>query len=161
MSKFFGNLFRDTSIPVTEQVVKFTQARQNVLAGNIANLDTPGYKVRDLSVEDFHARLRDAIDYRDQGGKPGSIPAKPGRPHKPGVMMGNLGASGENSNDDVESYFAQVSKNPKLVLHHDKSNVNMEGQVSEMTKNHIEHNMALTLMNSQFSLLTSVISERV
>ena len=31
----------------------FTEARHSVLAGNVANLDTPGYKTRDLSVETF------------------------------------------------------------------------------------------------------------
>ena len=36
-------------MPVLEQVVNFTEARHGVLAGNIANLDTPGYKTRDLS----------------------------------------------------------------------------------------------------------------
>ena len=41
--------------PVLEQVVNFTEARHGVLAGNIANLDTPGYKTRDLSPELFQA----------------------------------------------------------------------------------------------------------
>ena len=48
----YQSIFGSTSIPVLEQTVHFTQARHNVLAGNIANLDTPGYQVRDLSVED-------------------------------------------------------------------------------------------------------------
>ena len=46
-------LFQSTSIPVLLEVVKFTKARHAVLAGNIANIDTPGYQARDLSVEDF------------------------------------------------------------------------------------------------------------
>ena len=62
----FEGIFQSTSIPIMEQVVGFTEARQNVLAGNIANLDTPGYKTRDLSVEDFQARLKRAIS--SQGG---------------------------------------------------------------------------------------------
>ena len=62
----FESMFQSTTIPVLEQVVNFSQARQNVLAGNIANLDTPGYRTRDLSVGDFHARLRQAIETRKQ-----------------------------------------------------------------------------------------------
>ena len=157
MSQIFGNLFRDTAIPITEQVVKFTQARQNVLAGNIANLDTPGYQVRDLSVEEFHGRLQEAIDYRDRVREFGSEAVKPKKPAKPAVP----GSPASSSGEAVDDYFAQISENPELVLHHDKTNVNMEGQVSEMAKNHIEHNLALTVMNSQFRLLQSVISERV
>ena len=157
MSQIFGNLFRDTAIPITEQVVKFTQARQNVLAGNIANLDTPGYQVRDLSVEEFHGRLQEAIDYRDRVREFGSEAVKPKKPAKPAIPGSPVSSTGEA----VDDYFAQISENPELVLHHDKTNVNMEDQVSEMAKNHIEHNLALTVMNSQFRLLQSVISERV
>ena len=147
MSQLFGNLlFRDTAIPVTEQVVNFTQARQNVLAGNIANIDTPGYKTRDLSVEEFQARLQEAIDHRD-------------RAEQSGASMGASGVLGGGA-DDVDAYFAQISENPNLFLHHDQTNVNMESQVNEMVKNHMEHNLALTIMNSQFRLLQAVISER-
>ena len=64
----FESMFQSTTIPVLEQVVGFAQARHNVLAGNIANLDTPGYKVRDLSVEDFQKRLDTAIEDRHRAG---------------------------------------------------------------------------------------------
>ncbi len=61
-----SGLFQNTTIPVLEQVVNFSQARHNVLAGNIANVDTPGYKARDLSVEDFQSRLTAAIQQRSR-----------------------------------------------------------------------------------------------
>ena len=54
-----------TQIPVLEQVVNFSQARHGVLAGNIANLDTPGYRVRDLSPELFQERLKAAIQAKN------------------------------------------------------------------------------------------------
>ena len=134
-------LFNSTTIPVMEQVVNFTEARQNILAGNIANLDTPGYKVRDLSVDDFQQRLDHAIKSRRQ----------PDVYRSPGDM-----ASG-----DEPSEMAQVSKNPRNILYHDKSNVGVEYQVTEMVKNHIQHNMALAIMSNQFKLLQTAISERV
>jgi len=135
----FESLFQSTTIPAMQQVVNFAEARHNVLAGNIANVDTPGYKVRDLSVEDFQSRLKQALETRHNGDSVRS----PGDPHS---------ASGED--------LAEVSNNPKYILHHDESNVGMEFQVSEMVKNQLQHNMALTIMNSQFRLLQSVISER-
>ena len=65
-------MFQSTTIPVLQEVVSFSQARHAVLAGNIANIDTPGYQARDLSVEDFQARLKQAIDDRDQHPLPGA-----------------------------------------------------------------------------------------
>src|SRR3989337_1529036 len=59
-----STLFDTSSVPLLEQVVNFTEARHGVLAGNIANLDTPGYTTRDLSPELFQSRLKEALETR-------------------------------------------------------------------------------------------------
>jgi flagellar basal-body rod protein FlgB len=135
-----SGLFQKTTIPVLEQVVNFSQARHNVLAGNIANVDTPGYEARDLSVEDFRNRLTEAIKQR---GRPASG-RSPGEP----AMQGDL-------------LLARVADNSKTILRHDKTKVGMEHQVTEMVKNQMQHNLALTVMTSQFRLLQAAISGRV
>jgi len=135
----FESLFQSTTIPVLEQVVNFAQARQNVLAGNIANLDTPGYRTRDLSVADFHARLTQAIEARSQ---PQTI-RSPGEPALP-----------------PHTELAHVAEESAGILRHDEDNVSPEKQVTEMVKNQIQHNLALTIMVSQFRLLQAAISER-
>lgn len=43
---------------VLKQKMKWHQARQNVLAQNVANSDTPGFRPRDLKPFDFEAALR-------------------------------------------------------------------------------------------------------
>ncbi len=43
----------------------------------------------------------------------------------------------------------------------DDSNVGIEQQVTEIAKNQFLHNMAISIMNSQFRLLQVAISERV
>src|SRR5687768_11775068 len=65
-----SSLFQSSTIPVLEQVVNFTEARHGILAGNIANLDTPGYRTRDLSPTLFQERLQEAIDTRHQPSTP-------------------------------------------------------------------------------------------
>jgi flagellar basal-body rod protein FlgB len=40
--------------------MRWHQARQSVLAENIANAETPGYKARDLKAYSFEEHLRDA-----------------------------------------------------------------------------------------------------
>jgi len=138
-----ANLFDSTSIPVLQEVVNFSQARHTVLAGNIANMDTPGYKVRDLSVEDFQSRLQQAITERRQ--PPSS---------SEGFSPGEIGLSNV-------SPLAEVAKNTKTILHHDQNNVGIEHQATEMVKNQMQHNMALAIMVKQFRLLETAISEKV
>ena len=55
------NLFSSTTIPVLGEVLNFAQARHTVLAGNIANVNTPGYRLRDLSQTAFQEQLKEAI----------------------------------------------------------------------------------------------------
>ena len=141
----YQGIIQSTTIPVLEQVIQFSQARHNVLAGTIANLDTPGYRVRDLSQEDFQVRLQEAIHQRR---------AAPGR-----GSMGSLGPVGQMGVRNTP--LAQVAKDAETILYHDDSNVGIEHQVTEMVKNQIQHNLALTIMGSQMQLLQVAISERV
>jgi len=131
------NLFDSTTVGVLEQVVNFSQARHGVLAGNIANLDTPGYKTRDLSPEKFQENLKQAIDARHQ-------------PYSAGAMK----RTGQMYD------FNDVRESLTDILHHDGSDVSLEKQIAEISKNQAQHNMAIGIMSTQFRLLESAISER-
>ena len=133
------SLFDSTTIPALEQVVGFAQARHNVLASNIANLDTPGYRIRDISPEMFQKRLAEALEARDQ----------------------QLGATSPGESIIPETDFADVRDAMQTILFHDGSDVGLEHQIAEISKNQMMHNMALTIMKSQLSLLQAAISERV
>lgn len=135
-----ADLFQTTTIPILEQVVQFTQARHVALAGNVANSSTPGYVGRDLSVDDFQSRLKDAIQQRHAT-----------------VTAGAQGGSTPAGQDKLSS----VAKSPQGILYHDQSQVGLEQQVSAMVKNRLDHNLAMTIMVSQFRLLQTAISERV
>ena len=52
------------ALPALERLLQFTGRRQALLANNIANLDTPGFRPSDVSVADFQALLGEAIDDR-------------------------------------------------------------------------------------------------
>ncbi len=149
----FQGIFRSSTIPVLEQVVQFTQARHEVLAGNVANLGTPGYVARDLSAEDFQSRLREAIETRHQAPairSPGETTLSPG---DLGAMPGPLGPERPDP-------VAEVAKDPRSILFHDESDNAMELQVTEMVKNQLQHNTAMAILASQFRLLQAVVSER-
>ena len=131
-------LFQSSTIPVLQEVASFSQARHAVLAGNIANMDTPGYQARDLSVEDFQARLKQAIDDRDQPSQ-------------------YAGTSQAETGLATEPLMAQVAKSSRSILRHDMGNVDMESQVTEMVKNQMQYNTALTILTDQFKQLQTAI----
>jgi flagellar basal-body rod protein FlgB len=134
------NLFSSTSIPALGEVLNFAQARHTVLTGNIANVNTPGYRLRDLSQTEFQQKLKEAIAASQNTQEPMS----PGLAYsEPGDPMRQVRSSLEN------------------IVYHDDTNIDLEKQVAEMTKNHLLHNFALTVMTDQFQLLQTAISERV
>ena len=49
----------DQAFGIHEQAMKLRARRAEVLAGNIANVDTPGYKARDF---DFQSMLQQEVD---------------------------------------------------------------------------------------------------
>jgi len=131
-----SGLFQATSIPVLEQAVNFGQARHNVLAGNIANVDTPGYRARDLSVSIFQEQLKGALEAR---------------------RMDSTGGSDPITGEDNPLYMPDAFQ---TILRHDDGKVTLEQQVAELTKNQMQYNTALAIMTQQFRLLEAAISEK-
>ena len=134
------NLFGSTTIPALAEVLNFAQARHTVLAGNIANVNTPGYRLRDLSPTAFQQKLKEALADSQRPNEPLS----PGMTHSP---------AGDPLRD--------VRPSLQNLIYHDDTNIDLEKQVAELTKNHFLHNFALTVMTDQFQLLQTAISERV
>jgi flagellar basal-body rod protein FlgB len=133
-------LFASTNIPALGEVLNFTQARHTVLAGNVANVNTPGYRLRDLSETDFQRKLKQAIDLAETSA----------RPLSPGLAR-----------SDPSEEMREVRQSLENIVYHDDTNIDLEKQVTEINKNQILHNFALSVLTDQFRLLESAISERV
>ena len=130
-------IFNQTAIPALEQTLAFSERRHVLLAGNIANIDTPDYRSRDLDVGDFQNALSESIDASRQVNSVSSMKA--------------------STRDDIYSGPRDAMEQ---VVFHDGSDVSLENQVTEIAKNQHMHSLAITTMRSQFSLLRAAITER-
>jgi flagellar basal-body rod protein FlgB len=143
------DLFSHSGIPVLEQVINFSQARHNLLAGNIANLDTPGYRTRDIPPAAFESKLRQAIE------------ASRRQEMEPELYTDDTNAGLQSTaNVRKRSPFVAVKDSLASILRHDDGNVGMEQQIAELSKNQMQHNLAVNILASQFRLLQAAISER-
>ena len=52
-------MIEDRMFPVLENLLTLTSKRQQILAGDVANIDTPGYRAKDIS---FAAALDGSLD---------------------------------------------------------------------------------------------------
>ena len=135
-----SSIFNANTVPVLEQVVNFAQKRHSILATNIANQRVPGYKGRDLSVDRFQDVLAEAIERKNN----------PNAPISPGLVTTKSGDPMREVQDSLNG-----------IMFHDQSNLDIEKQVAELTKNQVMHNTALTIMEDQLRMLNIAISERV
>lgn len=132
------------------EVVQFTQARHAVLAGNLANINTPGYRTRDLSVSDFQERMRELLASRNEAPSPTS-------PYLDNPMDPTSRSHSTTNHDDL----TKVRDTMRNLVYHDRTDIDLEKQVAEVSKNQYLHQLAISVMTSQFQLLNSVVSERV
>lgn len=136
-----NSLFNNTTIPVLQEMLSFSEARHNVLAGNVANADTPGYQVRDLNMDTFQTRLREALERRSS--------------------RDTTLSPGEQSVLPADDEMREVRDSLKNIEFLDGSNIAMEQQAAEVAKNQYLHNLTVSIMTNQFRLLQAAISERV
>lgn len=159
----FQPALESRSMPLLKQLAKFTERRQEAFASNIANIDTPGYKSRDLPEEAFQQALSQAIQRQQQPPSPSSPfsselaslqPLSSPFPLQPSVPSTSL--------DDLftpDLFEAQSAPSENLTFQ-DGGNRSIEQQVMDMTKNLMLQSYVLQLMNAQFGTLQAVISER-
>lgn len=55
---FINRLVNDGATGTLERLMSFTSRRQDLIAANIANVDTPGYVQSDLSMSAFQSNLK-------------------------------------------------------------------------------------------------------
>ena len=139
----FDSWLSNSTLPALEQTAVFSQKRHQLLAGNLANLDTPDYQTRDLSLTDFQAQLKAVTDPSNPS-KSSATSYMPGKGQQPITQQQALDKARDVS---------------KQILYHDGGDVSLEQQVTEISKNQSMHNTAIALMRSQFQTLQVAIRE--
>jgi flagellar basal-body rod protein FlgB len=119
--------------------MQFHQARQKMLAENVANADTPGYKPRDLKPFDLMVAMQ-------SGGITGS--AGPAR-----TQAGHIG--GASSGGGLGSRRQQVFESTPS-----GNAVNLEDEMLRLSQNNSDYQMATTLYGKSLSYLRLALGKR-
>lgn len=128
----------DNLLSFHQLALRVRDQRQQVLASNIANADTPNYKARDI---DFKATLQAALG---GSGTPGGVAMAA---TAPGHLAGQAGLSG-NANLLYRTP-AQGSV--------DGNTVDMDAERAAFTENAVQYEFNLTQINQQIKSMLTVI----
>ena len=131
---FIERLLNQGNAPLLERTLQFTAARHRLIAENVVNLDTPGYRQKDLSVEKFQEMLRTRVEER------------------------NHAAPGSMGFEDVQGELEHPQNG---ILFHDGNNRSVEQLMSDQAKNALMHNMVVELLRKQYEQLSMALRDRV
>ena len=117
-----------------EQVLSLRAQRQQLLASNIANADTPNYNAVDI---DFNSAMQAAL----QQANPAELKL---------TSSSHLPNAGTIGNADIKE---RASKQNNL----DGNTVDMDIERAQFTENALQYEAAITLINNHFKNIASVI----
>ena len=123
---FIERMVNEGSMPLLEQMIRFTAARHDLIASDVVNISTPGYKQKDLDLPMFQHMLAERVEQRDASG-PGSV--------------------------DFSDVQQEVDEPRRGMLFHDGANRSMEQLMSDQAKNALMHNVAIELLRQQYQTL--------
>jgi len=127
----------DQDMHFSQTALNLRAYRQELLASNIANADTPNYKARDI---DFKSALDGALG-KAQGGALALVQTAPA----------HLGAAGANS------YGAAVQFRGEQQSSVDGNTVSIDVERAAFAENAIQMEAMMTFINSRFKTLSSAL----
>jgi flagellar basal-body rod protein FlgB len=119
-----------------QQALGLRAHRQQVLASNIANADTPNYKARDF---DFSAALKDAMAGRNGGNLP---------------LASTSGRHLQGSGDSGPARLMYRKETQSSV---DGNTVNMDVERAQFAENAIQYEAGITFISGKIKTLLSAI----
>ncbi len=126
------------TIKALEQALDFRAANQSVIAGNMANIETPGYTPKKAT---FNEALRDAVDRSGHAPKKSVSLRKTHEKHLP------VSPDAERVYT-VETYGADVSGSIKLDL---------DREMAKMAKNNLLYEASVKMLSKKFRSLRDAI----
>ena len=130
---FIDRLLNQGSGPVLEQMLRFTAARHRLIAENVVNISTPGYRQRDLSLERFQNALAERVNAAGEA-PPGSVRF-----------------------DDIA---AEAEDGRRGILFHDGQSRSMDQLMSDQAKNALMHNLAIELLRQQYQTMETALKDK-
>jgi len=131
-------IFNGRTLTGLEKSMEATKMRNDAIAHNIANSDTPDYKRRYVEFEEYMLKAMqdgEQSDFELRRTREGHFPRGP---------QEDAGFSGVR---------ATVMQDNSTTLRMDGNNVDIEHEMNEYNKNQVHYNMLVEQMNSEFRRL--------
>ncbi len=132
------NLFEKSSI--LEKSLNASWTRNDIITQNLANVDTPQYKRKDVAFEEY---LNDSM----------------GKSRLEGTVTDkrHIAINSKGKVDNVEPELVEDNSDSSMRI--DGNNVDIDSEMANLAKNQIKYNALIQMLNGSYSKIKSVISE--
>lgn len=127
------------TISALEQTAAFTEARQKVIAENIANVDTPGYRHKQVDAGSFQQALAQALDA------------------SPGDALAKVSSDQVQYNEAGSMVLRPDTEPADNVMFHDGTNGQIERDMTEMSRNQILNQVSVDMLRHHYQMLQTAI----
>ncbi len=138
-----ANLYSDSPIPALARAVQFAAARQKLIAGNIANIETPGFRPSDVDPREFQASLAASLEQEKRT--------------PDGALAFDEGGPVSFSSDGMHLEPTPLGDN---VLFHDGNDRSAEHLMQMLNENFYAFKAATQLVRFNFGMIDAAIRER-
>lgn len=135
-------LFSTGMLPAMEKALDSSVLRQKVIANNIANVDTPGYKALEVTFED---KLREAMK----------------NPPGAGIRLANTNPRHIQITDttSLENFQPDVTELKNFTLRNDGNSVDIDRETANLAKNELYYDAVMRALNDEFRWMRAIVTE--
>jgi len=130
------------SFDILEQSLHYRKIRQDMIAGNIANADTPYYRPKDIR---FEEALQEEVNKKFKAPQPPKLKLAQ---TEPGHMAGF---------DESEDAKPVVFYRDGHLARNDGNSVDIDVETTEMAKNNIAYNASIQALRKDIDIFKAVI----
>ena len=127
--------------PLMEQALNYRSMRQDMIASNIANADTPFYKPRDIRFEDMLAQKQKEI-FSDKSNT---------------LAMAKTEGASLQALPEVDNSTAKLFFRDGHMARNDGNSVDIDVETTEMSKNSTMYNALIAAIKKDVTIYKSVI----
>ena len=125
---------------IAEDALKYRGIRQDMIAGNIANVDTPFYKAKDIGFEEMLAKSAHLLEQR-----------------QPKLKMARTDHQHLAPIEEINAHKADIFFRPNHGSRNDGNSVDLDVETTEMSKNSIMINAISAALKKKSMLFKSMI----
>jgi flagellar basal-body rod protein FlgB len=133
----FASFLGDARIDFLQRALSGLARRQTAIAGNIANVDTPGYRRRDVA---FESELRGALG--TSGGPLATT--SPGHIARPSLSMSLMGGDAPDGRTSA--------------MRNDGNDVDIDYEMTQLAETSLKYQLLTQATSSRFTTLREIVS---